>query len=61
MKDIFGRVLEFRGHKVSCKVEIVKCGEARGNKIIDVRTRPVAVAGPRIYMPDKGLYPLSAL
>jgi hypothetical protein len=36
-KGVFGRVLKFRGSGVPGEVQIVECGEARGDKIIDVQ------------------------
>jgi hypothetical protein len=35
-KGIFGRVLKFRGHRTSHRIQVVKSSKARRDKIVDV-------------------------
>jgi hypothetical protein len=46
-KDIFSGVLEFGGCGTSRGVEVVESGEARGNKIVDVRDSTGSSYRPR--------------
>jgi hypothetical protein len=36
MKDVFSRVLEFGGHGVLCRVQIIESGKARWDKVVYV-------------------------
>ena len=46
-KGVFGRVLEFGGGGVPGRVQVVECGEARRDKIVDVWNGTGGSGGPR--------------
>ena len=56
-KGVFGRVLEFGGRGASRRVQIVKCGEARRDEIIDVRDGTGGSGGPRDTYARWGVVP----
>ena len=46
-KGVFGRVLEFGGCGVPGRVQVVKCGEAGRDKIVDVQDGTRGSSGPQ--------------
>jgi hypothetical protein len=56
-KGIFSWVLEFGGCWVSGGVQVVKCGEARGNKVVDVRDGTRGSSGPWDTYARQGVVP----
>ena len=46
-KGVFGRVLEFGGCGVPGRVQVIECGEARRDKIVDVWNGTGGSGGPR--------------
>jgi hypothetical protein len=47
LKGVFGRVLEFGGRGASRRVQIIECGEARRDEIVDVRDGTGGSSGPQ--------------
>ena len=47
MKSVLSQVLEFRGHRALCGIQIVESGEARRDKVVDVQDGTRGSSGPR--------------
>jgi hypothetical protein len=60
-KNIFSRILEFRGHKTLHKVEVVKSSKAGRNKVIDIwdetedSCRPLDIYAKQGVIPSIGI------
>jgi hypothetical protein len=56
-KGVFGQVLEFRGRGASRGVQIVECGEAGRDEVVDVRDGTRGGSRPRDTYARRGVVP----